>query len=101
MQRMMHGDSWEEVFDADTEAVARHAETIRNFFHKPLSELQTKALFTGSAEDELFPENHYKTLFHGICSQTRLASAHIFEHGGHPAAMSNMAEFAALCEQFF
>lgn len=97
----MHGQDWESVLDADTEAVVAHAETIGPFFRKPLEGLGTKLLLTGSAEDEMFPAGHYERLFADICSRTRMAQSHVFEHGGHPAVMSNMEEFVSLCEEFF
>ncbi len=101
MQREMHGDDWERVLDADTEAVIDHAEHIGHFFHRPLSCLNRKLLLTGSAEDEMFPKGHYEKLFAMICAETPYASKHIFEHGGHPAMMSNAKEFIPLCEAFF
>ena len=101
MLQMMHGGDWESVLDADTEAVIDHAEHIRSFFHRPLSDLHCKMLLTGSAEDEMFPKGHYEQLFARICAETPYASKHIFAHGGHPAMMSNPEEFIPLCEAFF
>lgn len=101
MLKMIHGEDWEKVFDADTEAVVGHAENIENFFHFPVSNLKRKLLLIGSAEDEMFPSDHYERLFEEICSETLYASKHIFEHGGHPAMMSNVKEFIAICEAFF
>lgn len=101
MLNAMHGDDWEKVLDADTEAVVNHAKTVGDFFHRPFSELQAKMLLTGSAEDEMFPKGHYEELFHNICSQTSFAKSYIFEHGGHPAMMSNMEEFVSMCKELF
>lgn len=101
MLQMMHGDDWERVLDADTEAVISHAEHIENFFHFPISNLKRKILLTGSAEDEMFPDGHYERLFEMICSETPYASKYIFEHGGHPAIMSNIKDFITLCDSFF
>ncbi len=91
--KSLHGDDWEQVFDADTDAVLRHAEQIGDFFHKPLDELNVPMLLTGSLEDDMFPKGHCKDLFEEICAKTSMATAHIFEHGGHPAMLSNMDEF--------
>lgn len=99
--QMMHGNNWESVLDADTEAVIGHAKHIGNFFHCPISCLHRKMLLTGSAEDEMFPQGHYEKLFGTICSETPYASKHIFEHGVHPAMMSNAEAFIPLCEAFF
>ncbi len=101
MLREMHGDDWESVIDADTEAIVGHARHVGRFFHKELSEMKTKLLLTGSSEDEMFPKGHYERLFEEICSQTSNASSHIFKCGGHPAMMSNGKEFVDLCEDFF
>lgn len=98
--KMLHGDDWEAVFDADTDAVIRHALEIGDFFHKPIEELRVKTLLTGSLEDEMFPKNHCEKLFDEICNRTEFAKAHIFEHGNHPAMMSNMDEFVVLCSTF-
>lgn len=101
MLSAMHGDDWENVLNADTEAVVQHAKTVGTFCHKKIEELQTNLMLTGSAEDEMFPRGHYEELFGTICAKTPMARSHIFEHGGHPAMMSNMAEFIALCDEFF
>ncbi|KAF5069973.1 4,5:9,10-diseco-3-hydroxy-5,9,17-trioxoandrosta-1(10),2-diene-4-oate hydrolase [anaerobic digester metagenome] len=101
MLKVMHGDDWESVLDADTEAVVGHAQHIGKFFHKSLSQMKPKLLLTGSNEDEMFPKGHYEKLFAEICSQTSNASMHIFENGGHPAMISNATEFLALSEKFF
>ena len=101
MQKEMHGVDWEKVMDADTEAVVQHAEKVGNFFHCPLSALQPKLLLTGSAEDEMFPADHYEELFSQIHSEVNDCVIHIFEHGSHPALMSNMNEFVRLCEKIF
>jgi pimeloyl-ACP methyl ester carboxylesterase len=101
MLKLMHGDDWESVVDADTEAIIAHAKNIGAFFHKPIDELKVSLLLTGSAKDEMFPAGHYHKLFESICSRTCMAKSHIFEQGGHPAMMSNMKEFISLCEEFF
>ena len=101
MLKLMHGDDWESVVDADTEAIIAHAENIGAFFHKPIDELKVSMLLTGSAKDEMFPAGHYHKLFESICRRTCMAKSHIFEQGGHPEMMSNMKEFISLCEEFF
>ena len=94
--RSVHGEDWEQVFDADTDAVVRHAREIKSYFHQPLSALEVPLLLMGSEEDEMFPPGHYQRLFSKIFQETSRAEVHIFSHGGHPAMMSNMEEFAAL-----
>ena len=95
--KTFHGDDWEQVFDADTDAVSRHAEQIGDFFHKPMDELKVPVLLTGSLEDDLFPKGHCKVVFDEICAKTSFAKVHIFDHGDHPAMLSNMDEFVKLC----
>ena len=87
--------------DADTDAVIRHAASIGSFLHSPISELRTRLLLTGSAEDEMFPRGHYKKLFGEICAQTPMARSHIFPRGNHPALGSNPGEFLSLAAEFF
>ena len=94
--KSLHGEDWEQVFDADTDSVLRHAEQIGDFFHKPIDELKVPMLLTGSLEDDMFPKGHCKALFDEICAKTSFATAHIFERGGHPAMLSNMDEFVEL-----
>lgn len=53
---LLHGKDWKNVLEADTEAVVEHARKIGDFFHHPLSDLQTRLLLTGSSEDEMFPK---------------------------------------------
>ena len=101
MLTAMHGEDWESVVDADTEAVVAHAKTIGSFFHKPMEELKVNLILTGSVEDEMFPEGHYEKLFEDICGRTCMAKSHIFKHGGHPAMMSNVEEALSLYEEFF
>ena len=101
MQKMMHGEDWESILDADTEAVVNHALNVKNFFHKDLKGTKVKLLLTGSDEDEMFPKNHYKILFGEICQKTNMVEAHIFEHGNHPAMMSNMDIFISICDELF
>ncbi|MBD3109122.1 alpha/beta hydrolase [Bacillus sp. AGMB 02131] len=101
MSRMMHGEDWENVLDADTDAVVNHALNVRSFCHKSLNDLKVRLLLTGSSEDEMFPENHFSRLFEEMCKTTELAESHLFEHGGHPAMISNMDEFISICDEFF
>lgn len=97
----MNGADWESVVDADTRAMVAHTKNIVQFFHKPLNELKTDLLLTGSREDEFFPGDYYDTLFSNILNQVEQGKKHIFNHGGHPAMMSNQEEFIQLSNLFF
>ena len=98
---MMNGPDWEQVVDADTKAVILHAAHIGKFFHRPISELKTDILFTGSSEDEMFPKGHYQVLFGALTKEIINAKEHIFEHGNHLAMLSNQKEFIELSMDFF
>ena len=91
---LLHGNTaCGKMFDP----VSRHAEQIGDFFHKPMDELKVPVLLTGSLEDDLFPKGHCKVVFDEICAKTSFAKVHIFDHGDHPAMLSNMDEFVKLC----
>lgn len=100
----MHGRNWENVVDCDTKAILEHAKTIGNFFHKSLSQMKPEILLTGSKEDEFvqlacpyFYEQTYQILIDKMGS----GKMHLFEHGGHPGALTNKNEFAKLVLKFF
>ncbi|WP_414733886.1 alpha/beta fold hydrolase [Acetobacterium carbinolicum] len=97
----MHGADWEHVIDADTQAVISHANRIVEFFHKPLSTLKPEILLTGSKEDEFFLIGFYENLFNGMLHKIGHGSQHLFEHGGHPAMLSNQDEFLSISNDFF
>ena len=99
--QMMNGEDWKTVIDADTRAVCAHAKHIGSFFHKPVSELEPEILFTGSREDAFFPEGFYDSLFDGLITKIGHGSRHVFEHGGHPAMLTNQDEFLTLSREFF
>ncbi|WP_075717408.1 alpha/beta fold hydrolase [Roseburia sp. 499] len=98
---MMNGSDWESVIDADTKSVIAHAEHIINFFHKPINTLKAKILFTGSKEDPFFPEGFYENLFHDMIGKVEHGKQFLFEHGGHPAMISNQEEFILISKAFF
>nr|WP_312576940.1 alpha/beta fold hydrolase [Sedimentibacter sp.] len=97
----MNGTDWESVVDADTQAVIAHANHIKKFLHKPLSELKSDVLFTGSREDSFFPTGFYETLFKDMLQKIGYGQQHLFEHGEHPATLSNQKEFVEISKRFF
>lgn len=84
-----------------TQAVISHAKHLGNFFHKSLSELRPDILLTGSQEDSLFPTGFYDEMFAQILRKVGHGQQHIFEHGSHPAMLSNQDEFVAMSKAFF
>lgn len=97
--KAMQGDDWESVVDNDTLAVSEHAKNIGAFFHKQLSELFQPILFTGSKEDELIP--NIGQIYTNLISEIGHGEKVIYEHGGHPAMMSNQKAFAKRTKLFF
>lgn len=97
-----HGKDWEHVVDLDTDVVIRHEKTIKNFFHKDLSQLTIPAMLSVSLEDDEYIntidiEQTYKDLLKKIPDGT----LHLFPSGGHPAMLTNAAKFADLAKDFF
>ncbi len=100
----MHGNDWERVVDNDTNAMFKHSQSIGKFYHKPLSKLQPEILLTGSKEDEfaqLINPNFYEQTYSNMIEKIGHGTMHIFNHGGHPAIMSNAVEFAEIAKVFF
>lgn len=75
MMQVMHGDDWEQVLDADTNAVIAHATHIGDFFHRPISDLKCKLLLTGSTEDEMFSKGHYEAMLEDIYRKNYISSS--------------------------
>lgn len=100
----MNGEDWERVVDCDTEAVVRHSLERKRFFRKELSELKSDILLTGSREDELLCA-HTPEFFDKVYGEMLCKIGHgemkLFEHGGHPAMLSNTAEFLMAADTFF
>lgn len=97
--RAMLGDDWQSVVDNDTAAVSEHAKTIGDYFHKPVSELKAPILLTGSREDPLLPQ--LETVYRDFLAQAEHGEMELFEHGGHPAMLSNREAFASRVRSFF
>jgi pimeloyl-ACP methyl ester carboxylesterase len=99
----MQGEDWESVVDNDTNAIYEHAKTIGKFFHRPLNELHTKVLLTGSKEDEFAKSVHpnfYMETYSKLIEKIGDGDIYIFEKGGHPALLSNKDEFVKLAKDF-
>ncbi|HQA96877.1 MAG TPA: alpha/beta hydrolase [Clostridia bacterium] len=101
--KAMQGADWESVVDNDTDAVIRHSRELGIFFHKPLCAMQADVLLTGSLEDEFvtaLEQDFFRKTYGELLSKIGHGSMHLFEHGGHPAMLSNQAEFVRLSEEF-
>jgi len=96
-----HGEDWESVIDNDTDIIIRHDKSIKNFFHKDLSQLNVPVMLSASLEDEYAEiiniEKTYKTL-HAKIPNSEL---HLFSTGCHPAMLSNAKEFSDIAKKFF
>lgn len=95
-----HGADWEEVIDADTHAALQHSANIGRFFHRGLEELQVPVLFTASLEDEFAEFVDFKQVYTDMLYKVDQGRMHLFEHGGHPAMLSNGKEFARVAQDF-
>lgn len=93
-----HGEDWEQVVDNDTLAIYTHYQNHKTFFHKKICELKTPVLLTGSKEDEFMPGNFFERIYSEIPIQNKII--HIFEHGGHPAMISNKDTFIPMVINF-
>jgi len=99
----MHGPDWEKIVDNDTSAIVRHAEEIVDFYHKPLTELKADLLLTGSREDKFMysiSDDYYEKVYGEILKKVPRAGMHLFEHGDHPAMLTNFEEFYRLSTDF-
>jgi pimeloyl-ACP methyl ester carboxylesterase len=99
----MQGEDWESVVNNDTNAIYEHAKTIGKFFYKPLNESRIKILLTGSKDDEfvnLVDTDFYLRTYSKLIEKIGNGKMHIFNHGGHPALLSNKEEFVRLAKDF-
>lgn len=101
--KAMQGEDWESVVDNDTDALIRHSREIGAFFHRPLCGLKADILFTGSTEDEFasaLGSDFFEKTYEEMLTKIGHGSMHLFPHGGHPAMLSNGAEFVPLVGRF-
>lgn len=100
----MHGADWESVVDNDTHAIAKHDQEIGYFFHKPLEQLTTNILLTGSKGDEficMIDPLYFERVYGAIIAKIGHGQMHLFEAGGHPAILSNPDAFYQMSLDFF
>jgi len=98
-----HGNNWRNVVDNDTDAVIRHNKSIKNFFHKDLSQLDVPVMLTASLEDEFAKILHldFKQIYGDMLAKIPDGRLHLFQTGGHPAMLSNAVEFYSVAKNFF
>jgi pimeloyl-ACP methyl ester carboxylesterase len=98
-----HGEDWESVVDNDTAVCIQHYSTIKRFFHKDLSALTVPALLTASLEDEFAAVAglDFSRLYGTMANKIADCRVHLFQTGGHPAMLTNAAEFAGIAQAFF
>lgn len=93
------GTDWEKVVGLDTEALLQCAKEKRPLFHKPLTEMKIPVLLMGSKEDAMCRKNleqEYKEMADLIPN----AAIQIFEHGGHPAILTNAEKAVEVISEF-
>lgn len=98
-----HGKDWERVVDNDTAAIIKHNESIKNFFHKDLSQLCAPVMLTASLEDEFAQVAglDFSQLYMVISNKIVNGKLHLFQSGGHPAIITNALEFSNIAKEFF
>lgn len=92
------GDEWESVVDLDTEALIQCAREKPPLFTRPLGELQTPLLLTGSEEDDMSRAD-FREEYIAIAGETG-AEISIFPKGAHPAILSNAEQAAKEIRRF-
>ena len=98
LYKQNHGEDWEQVVDNDTHAIYLHYQTHKNFFHKKLRELKVPVLLTGSKEDEFMSGDFFEKIYNDIPIPNK--TIHIFEHGRHPAIISNKSSVGPMVINF-
>lgn len=96
-----HGNDWEEVVDNDTRATVHHSKKVSHFFHRNLSHLTVSTLLTASKKDEFAIFVNFEKVYDDMIIQMRRGERYLFSEGGHPAMLSNPAEFADRAMDFF
>lgn len=99
----MHGADWEQVVDRDTDAILRHSRQIGAFFHRPLCGLEAELLLTGSREDEFtaaLSPDYLQRAYGALLQKVGHGRMHLFDHGAHPAMLSNPEAFYQLSMEF-
>lgn len=100
----MHGNKWQQVVDNDTQAIIKHSQIIKDFFHRDLNELKAKVLFTGSLEDEFVSfvsPTYFQETYTRMIEKIGHGKIYLFQQGGHPALLSNLDEFVEISMRFF
>lgn len=96
-----HGCDWESVVDNDTDVIIRHEKSVKNFFHKDLSQLNTPAFLTVSLGDDEFSEKmDIESTFRDMADKIPDVKLHFFPTGGHPAMLTNAEKFSELAKEF-
>lgn len=99
--KAMNGDNWEQAIDCDTDAILRNEKELGRFFHKDLSQLRPEIMLTGSLKDEFMPQGFFEKTYGAMLEKIGHGSMHLFESGGHPAMLTNQAEFLPVSLDFF
>lgn len=92
-----HGPDWENIVDLDTEMLIEFSTTGKSFFHKSISELKVPCLLTGSMKDEFC--DHLDEIYRALKRKNPSLEIYLFEHGNHPAMLSNHDKFLALVRE--
>ena len=92
-----HGSDWRKIVDLDTTVNIEFYKTGRSFFHKSISELRVPTLIIGSKMDEYC--DFLDIIYDDLSKKNKMLNIYLFEHGSHPAMISNSNEFLEIVKQ--
>ncbi|WP_366142592.1 hypothetical protein [uncultured Oscillibacter sp.] len=87
------------MIDLDTDALLRCAEEKHPLFHRPLEEMKVPLLLMGSKADEMCRE-HLEQEYKEMAALVSRTAIQMFEHGGHPAILTNAEQAAEVICKF-
>jgi valacyclovir hydrolase len=93
-----HGADWRQVIEADCDLLLRFADRGGQLFDERLTSIQCPVLFTGSTNDEFYPDLQIQ--FEQMSQQIPNSQIHMVNGGGHPLIWSCADEFYAVVEPF-
>lgn len=94
-----NGDDWERVVDINTEALLKCSKEKIELFSSPLNQLKVPTLLIGSFEDDMCRKNMYEE-YKEMSKLIIDSKVYMFEHGKHPAMLSNAEDFYRVLSEF-
>lgn len=94
-----HGSDWESVVDNDTDVIIQHHKSIKDFFHKDLSQINVPVMLTASMKDEFAEFFDFISNYENLQAKMPDCKLHFFQTGGHPAMISSAEEFSDIAKK--